>query len=332
MRMLLYCWNTLCELAPWLLLGMLISGAMHVLLPEGFVRRKFQGFGGIIKSVALGVPLPLCSCGVIPAGIGLKNQGASDGASVGFLISTPQTGVDSVLVSAGFLGWPFAIFKVVAAAIIGIAGGWLADSKPKDDPLAVIQVDGHGGHHHESKYHHPLARMLDHSVDVFQSIWGWLIVGVLISAIIDQFMPAEWLQTVGKWGLLPAMLLMLLISAPLYVCATASVPIAAALVRGGLPPAAALVFLMAGPATNVTTIGAIYQHFGRRPTLAYLGSILVGSMTGAWIFHHIFATDQLSSGLAVHDHVHNAWWSVASAILLLILVAYFLVSDLRRRL
>ena len=123
MSLVLNSWTILCQLAPWLLLGMLLSGLLHVFLPAGFVRRKFHGFGGVIKSVLLGVPLPLCSCGVVPAGIGLKNQGASNGAAVGFLISTPQTGVDSILVSASFFGWPFAIFKMATAAITGVLGG-----------------------------------------------------------------------------------------------------------------------------------------------------------------------------------------------------------------
>ena len=120
-------WKVLCQLAPWLLLGMLLSGLLHVFLPAGFVRKKFQGAIGVVKAVLLGVPLPLCSCGVVPAGIGLKNQGASNGASVGFLISTPQTGVDSILVSASFFGWPFAFFKMAVAAITGVIGGWITD-------------------------------------------------------------------------------------------------------------------------------------------------------------------------------------------------------------
>ena len=119
-------WFVLCELSPWLLLGMFLSGLLHVILPTRFVRQKLQGFSGVLKSVAIGVPLPLCSCGVIPAGISLKKDGASSGAAVGFLISTPQTGVDSMLVSASFFGWPFAMFKLVSAAIMGIVGGvWI---------------------------------------------------------------------------------------------------------------------------------------------------------------------------------------------------------------
>ena len=111
-----------------MLLGTLIAGLVHVLLPPGFIHRRLQGPSGVLKAVGIGVPLPLCSCGVIPAGLGLKKDGASDGACIGFLISTPQTGVDSILVSGSFLGWPFALFKVVVAAVTGLAGGWLVDA------------------------------------------------------------------------------------------------------------------------------------------------------------------------------------------------------------
>ena len=110
-------WSVLAELAPWLLFGALLAALLHVLLPRNLIRRQLSGYGGAVKAVVLGVPLPLCSCGVIPAGIGLKRTGASNGSAMGFLISTPQTGVDSILVSATFLGWPFALFKVAAAAV-----------------------------------------------------------------------------------------------------------------------------------------------------------------------------------------------------------------------
>ena len=141
--MILVCWKILCQLAPWLLLGMMLSGLMSVLLPAGFVKRKFHGLAGVAKAVLLSVPLPLCSCGVVPAGIGLKNQGASNGASVGFLISTPQTGVDSILVSASFFGWPFAIFKMLTSAITGVVGGWLTDQieNESENPLAIDEED-----------------------------------------------------------------------------------------------------------------------------------------------------------------------------------------------
>jgi uncharacterized membrane protein YraQ (UPF0718 family)/copper chaperone CopZ len=329
--MLIVCWNVFCQLAPWLLLGMLLSGLLHVLLPVGFVRRKFQGKWGVIKSVLLGVPLPLCSCGVIPAGIGLKNQGASNGAAVGFLISTPQTGIDSILVSASFFGWPFAIFKMVVAGFTGVVGGWLTDhleSGIADAEPEQLPVHTHDHEHQNDMTDPAWKRCWDHGVEIVQSIWLWLVLGIVLSAAIKVLIPASVFEAVGSWGLIPSMLIVLLVSTPLYVCATASVPIAAALVVGGLPPAAALVFLMAGPATNITTIGAIYGRFGKITLAVYLSTIILGSMFFAWMFDWLLTAEVVTGD--AHDHDHNNWWSIASAIILGALLASFAWSDIRR--
>jgi len=193
-------WHVVLQLAPWILLGTLIAGLLHVLLPRGLVRRELRGPGGVLKAVALGVPLPLCSCGVIPTGIGLKKDGASDGASIGFLISTPQTGVDSILVSASFLGWPFALFKVLSAAVTGIVVGLLVDglSSDRDDETATEAVDdapaGQGA----------ARRMLDHGLDIIRSIWPWLVVGIVASAAIKTFVPPDFLEGIGDLGILPS--------------------------------------------------------------------------------------------------------------------------------
>ncbi|HPM83129.1 MAG TPA: permease, partial [Candidatus Anammoximicrobium sp.] len=240
-------------------MGTLIAGLVHVLLSPGFIHRRLQGPTGVLKAVGIGVPLPLCSCGVIPAGLGLKKDGASDGACIAFLISTPQTGVDSILVSGSFLGWPFALFKVVVAAVTGVAGGWLVDA------LAGDRNGEHG-----SPVDAPASRrggvreLVAHGLDIIRSIWLWLVFGVVVSAAINVFVPPSYLSGLGSLGILPSAVAALAISVPLYVCATASVPIAAALVAGGLPTGAALVFLIAGPATNVATIGAVYRRYGGR--------------------------------------------------------------------
>jgi len=297
------CWKVLCQLAPWLLLGMLFSGLLHVFLPAGFVRRKFHGFAGVVKAVLLGVPLPLCSCGVVPAGIGLKNQGASNGAAIGFLISTPQTGVDSVLVAASFFGWPFAIFKMLAAAVTGVVGGWCTDLVQADE----IDHWGAGQHSHSHV---------------------WLLIGIVISAAIEVLVPDSALVSIGQWGLVPAMFFVLLFSTPLYVCATASVPIAAVLVAKGLPAGAALVFLMAGPATNVTTIGAIFGRFGVKTLLVYLSTIIFGSMALAWMFDWLL-TATIAAG-ASHVHDHSNWWAITSAAFLIAMIGSFVWKDGRR--
>jgi uncharacterized membrane protein YraQ (UPF0718 family)/copper chaperone CopZ len=315
-------WNVLLELAPWLLVGAAIAGMLHVLLPPNFVRRHLRGRGSVLKAVILGVPLPLCSCGVIPAGLGLKKDGASDGACMGFLISTPQTGVDSILVSAGFLGWPFALFKVGAAFLTGIAGGWLTDRW--GGPEIPLVSEGAESAEHD---HRGLAGMIAHALDLLRSIWGWLAIGVLVSAAISAWLPTEFITGLSHWGGLVTMLAVLVISLPMYVCATASVPIAAALVAGGLPAGAALVFLMAGPATNVATIGAVHRGFGTRVLAIYLGTIIIGSIGLGMAFDAVLPT--AVAQVILHGD-HSAWWAVASAVLLLGLMARFALQDVLR--
>jgi len=315
-------WQILLSLAPWMLLGMAIAGILHVALPRDLVRRELRGRLGVIKAVALGVPLPLCSCGVIPAGLGLKKDGASNGSAVGFLISTPQTGVDSILVSASFLGWPFAIFKVLSAAVTGVVGGFVADAvdptKETDAPPAAGTATPRLG----------LGDAVDHGLMILRTIWGWIAFGVVVSAAIEIFVPQEWLTGLSAYGAAVPVFVALAISLPLYVCSTASVPIAAALVAGGMPPGAALVFLMAGPATNVATIGAVFRALGGRVLTVYLATITAGSIVAALAFDFV-----LRMGPTTSPHVHGAekWWSVASAILLLGLMAWFAAADLRRR-
>lgn len=317
-------WDVLVQLAPWMLLGTVIAGLVHVLLPPGFIHRRLQGPGGVLKAVGIGVPLPLCSCGVIPAGIGLKKDGASDGACIGFLISTPQTGVDSILVSGSFLGWPFALFKVVVAAVTGIAGGWLVDA-----------LAGHGNGETETlaaggpaNRRRGVRELVAHGLDIIRSVWLWLAFGILASAAINVFVPPEFLSGLGSLGILPSALAALAISIPLYVCATASVPIAAALVAGGLPTGAALVFLIAGPATNVATMGAVYRRFGGRVLAVYLGTIIAGSVLGAVAFEALLS-GTVPQAAAAHEHHMHPWWARASGLVLLGLSAWFAAADAR---
>lgn len=355
-------WQILSQLAPWLFLGMILSGLLHVMLPEGFIRRRFAGGKGVLQGVLLGIPLPLCSCGVVPAGIGLKKDGASDGAAVGFLISTPQTGVDSILVAASFLGWPFALFKVLGAGVTGVVGGWMVELTSSREPSTSASgarstnSDSKAGSSEAGSSEagdqatlpiHPAVaaavsatpgragtrrrdwrEFVSHGMEILHSIWLWLMVGVVISVFIGQWLP----QITGQWlldyGGLPAGLIALAASIPLYVCSTASVPIAAALVAGGLPVGAALIFLMAGPATNVTTIAAVQRTFGFRVLAIYLAVIILGSVVFAIGFDALFP-DTLTQ-VQAHHHEHVSWWEQACAGLLVILMLSFAWNDGRR--
>jgi uncharacterized protein len=314
--------------SPFLLFGALLSGMLHVLLPSGFIRRHLRGRRGVWKAVALGIPLPLCSCGVIPAGLGLKKDGASDGATLGFIISTPQTGVDAILVSGAFLGWPFALLKVVAAAVTGVVGGHLADglapvgalnhdpsseasppaeSPPAESPPAESPPDT------SEADQSTLKRLIDHSLSILEPIWGWVVAGVLISALLEVHLPEDLLIHMGAYSVAVAFGVTLLASLPLYVCATASVPIAAALVAKGFPIGAALVFLMAGPATNVATLGAVYRGLGGRVLGVYLGTLIIGSISFGLLFESWLAPSAREA--LAHAHELTGGWMLWTAVL-----------------
>jgi uncharacterized membrane protein YraQ (UPF0718 family)/copper chaperone CopZ len=304
--------------------------------------------------------MPLCSCGVIPAALGLKRDGASNGATMGFLISTPQTGVDSILVSASFLGLPFAIFKVLSALITGVLGGLLVNFYekrktrerlnnallPSSPQLAslVFPSPRHEERGLRGEERSPLSAserglggevtrlkiksLLEFSInDLMRTIYGWVLFGIAAAAMIEIAVPPGGLSTTfGSHGLL-SMLGMLLIAMPLYVCATGSVPIAASLINAGMPLGSALVFLMAGPATNSATLGAVYKTFGKAVTAIYVLVVAVMSIIFGLFFDWV-----LPSSIAHLDHVHQHgtnWIALISSTILFALFAYFIWSDLR---
>lgn len=313
-------WAVLADLSFWLLLGCFVSGLLHVFVSQKWLNRHLGGSGflSVVKSVFIGVPMPLCSCGVIPAALGLKKQGAGAGASMGFLISTPQTGIDSIFVSASMLSWPFAVFKLVAAFILGIIGGGISNIISGDSSGEDVAVQGDNPNQSRKLY-----SIYDFAInDLLYMIWRWIVIGVLISAAITTWVPAEAFSDWTSYSLILVLLSVLLISLPLYVCATSSVPIAAALVDAGMPLSAALVFLMAGPATNIATIGAVYKGFGPKHLLNYLLTIILGSLVLAYCFDFLLA----GKGLGVMHHHHSESYA---SYLLLFFFALFLYRDLK---
>ncbi|MGB0712122.1 MAG: permease [Gammaproteobacteria bacterium] len=320
-------WSVLLDLSPALLAGLFLAGLLHVFLPQGLIHRALSrpGLGSVWRAVLVGVPMPLCSCGVVPTALGLRKDGASKGATTAFLISTPQTGVDSVLVSASFLGWPFALFKVAAAAITGIIGGLIGDKidagEIKEPPALKSREDKHAGHR--------LVEAIDYGIhDLFGVIDRWIVFGVLVAAAITAATPPDFFAQTSWTQGLTGMLIMLAIALPLYVCATGSVPIAASFVAAGMPAGTALVFLMAGPATNMATIGAIYRSLGGRIVAVYLGTVIVMSIGLGLTFDFILPS---ASTVDMHHHGGTDWIATVSAVLVIGLWLYLEFRRLRRR-
>ncbi|MCK4709983.1 MAG: permease [Gammaproteobacteria bacterium] len=292
-------WAIVLELSPPLLGGLIFAGLIHLIIPAGFIHRTLskRGLGSVFKSVMVGVPMPLCSCGVVPTALGLRKEGASNGATTAFLISTPQTGVDSILVSANFLGWPFAIFKVISAFATGMLGGLIAEYADEPSKIAEQHSDSFEQTPRTLKefWHYTV-------VDLYGAIDKWIYIGVLLAALITALTPDNYFSDLSLAQGFSGMLLMLVISIPLYVCATGSVPIAASLVMAGMPLGTAMIFLMAGPATNVATIGAIYRTLGLKLLLVYLGTLISMSILFALLFEALFSEQIV---VAIHQHTND---------------------------
>ncbi len=308
--------KTFFDMAPYLLLGLTFAGILHILFSKEFVARHLGGnkFSSIIKAALLGVPLPLCSCGVVPTALSLRKSNASDGATVSFLISTPQTGVDSIIATYGMLGPVFAIFRPVAAFIMGIAGGAVtnlfdrpgATEKSLQTQVADCKLCVVPGPHSHSVFDKIRGMAKYGYGDFLDDISKQLVVGVIISGMISYFVPDSFFtRYVGNPFL--EMLIMIVGGIPLYICATASIPIAFALMLKGVSPGAAFVFLAVGPATNAATITLIGNVMGKRIVAIYLGVISFFAVIAGFIFNAVVDTFYNGDLNIEHmsGHVHN---------------------------
>jgi uncharacterized membrane protein YraQ (UPF0718 family)/copper chaperone CopZ len=319
-------WNLTIEMAPYLLLGFLIAGLLNGVFSKDWLQRKMgkPGLGSSVKAALLGVPLPLCSCGVIPTGVSFHKQGASKGATSSFLISTPQTGVDSILVTYSLMGWAFAIVRPIIAFVTGVLGGIWADQDPQIIQPSPAETNSFSVDKDAAKQHW-FDRIFRYAFVTFlQDISRWLILGLVLATLITMFVPeALFTEYLSRPWL--NMLIVLAASIPLYVCATASVPIAAALLLKGVSPGAALVFLMAGPATNVATLTVLWQTIGKRTTIKYLISIIVGALGFGLLIDYALPKEWFTYFTPEHTNAHSHhilpyWLMIGSGVLMVYLI------------
>jgi len=292
--------------APFLLIGFALAGVAHVLLPTGRARRWLgrRGWRGVVRASLLGLPLPLCSCSVIPVATALRKQGAGKGATTSFLISTPQTGVDSIAITYALLDPIMTLFRPIASLISALVGGMAVDAVNPDriaaahehaDPGEICEHCAHTdeeGRTPAGGARGGIRQALRFGfADVVSDTFWPLAIGFILSGLIAAVLPDDFFgRYVGNETL--AVVLMLLVGLPFYVCASASTPIAAVLIAKGLSPGAAMVFLLAGPATNVTTMLMVKAQLGGRSLAAYLASVAVTAvvmgLTLNGIYHAFF--------------------------------------------
>lgn len=317
------------EMSPYILLGFLIAGFMHAFIPQKTFARHLSGTGwkAVVKSALIGIPLPLCSCGVLPTAIAMKRNGASRAASTSFLVATPQTGVDSIAATWSLLGPAFAIIRPVAALVTAFFGGIAVGKSEQSDCGSTCAAADATEERPKGFINKTLAALKYGYIDLVDSIGGWLVAGLIIAALITVYVPADFFSVLGNNPVM-SMIAVLIVAVPMYVCATGSIPIAMSLVMKGLSPGTALVLLMAGPAANFASFTLISREMGRKPAAIYLLSIIVGAMSFGLIIDYL-----LPSGWFALDSMHhaahgmknfNTFSTVCSAILVTLLVITFI--------
>lgn len=324
------------RMSPYLLFGFLFAGILHVFLSPDVIAKHLgkSSFGSVLKASVFGVPLPLCSCGVIPSALSLRREGASKGAVLSFLISTPTSGIDSIFATYALLGGFFAIYRVfvsfAAAFLVGIAANiFLEDNiegeiKKKSGSECKVcssgecEDSGCSGRH---SFLQILKGIFDYAFNVLLKKSGlWVAVGILLGGVIAYFVPQELIESYLGKGL-HSIVFMFVVGIPMYICSSGSVPVAGALMLKGLGPGAAFAFLFAGPATNTVTIAAVSKELGKGAAVLYVVSIALCSMVFGVLLDYLWdALDLGSVAAMVHGHGIVPFWLELSSLVVLILL------------
>lgn len=349
-------WQLTVAMAPYILFGMFFAGLMHELIPERFITRHLGSdtIASTIKATLFGIPLPVCSCGVIPLATAIKRSGASNGATLAFLISTPITGIDSILATYGIFGLLFTLYRIASSILIAIVAGIITNlfGTDKTETSAVCfsapdksaatlrfspaapqtetneesccskgsccegKEETRQGFSLHAALHYGFVTLLG---DIAKPLFWGLLLGALITVAIPQNL-STFLQ--GHTWL--SYLIVIAVALPMYVCATASLPIAAAMMLGGVSAGAAFVFLSAGPATNVVTVGVVKKILGKRALLIYLATIALGSILFGIGLDLLFDTLSIDTKALVHLDEKASTIATLSAALLWTMILYFI--------
>ncbi len=320
------------DAAPYMVMGIAISGLLKAFIDQSLVQRYLggKGFLPVLRASIAGIPLPLCSCGVIPAAAALRKQGASSSATMSFLISTPQSGIDSIALSYALLDPIMTVARPIVAFLSAFVAGGLSvlfggpEVEPEQTSCSCSE-HSHGHHHHDDKKTQGVTwtdRLKEGFSFAVFDVWGDLsnmfFLGIILSGVISVAVPDTFLESSFGGGF-SSMVLMALIGIPMYTCATSSTPLAAALILKGVSPGAALVFLMAGPATSIINVPLIYRILGTRRLVIYLASIATVSICAGLALDYIYHIYQVSAQATMGQGANHLplWVQIGAAVILL---------------
>lgn len=322
-------WKYLLTSAPYLLFGLFISGLIHQWAPLDKIKDWLGGSGvsSVFKAAFLGVPLPLCSCSVIPTAVTLKKNGASNGATSAFLISTPESGVDSISLTYALIDLPMTIIRPLAAFSSAFLAGILQhylnkfefDNKSCDSKKSCCSKENKNTKVPNNLIDKLLASITFGFGKLINDIATWLAIGILLGALIDLVMPDDFFASLS---LFQNKFMILIVGIPLYICASASTPIAVSLMLKGLSPGGALLFLLVGPATNISNIAVLQKYIGKKGVIINLISIVLVALAFSFLTDYLYSSVlelQLREYFFLHEH-ESSWWQVLSALILAILL------------
>ncbi len=332
--------DTLLDASAYLLFGFFFAGLLKAFISEKTIVRHIgtSSVGSVLKASLIGTPMPLCSCSVIPVATSLRQNGASKGATVSFLISTPESGVDSIAISYALLDPIMTVFRPLAAFVSAFTAGVIENFQGsrdalRDAPAAPVCNNCHCQDDANSSVAVRLRRGLRYAfTDLFNDIAYYLLIGLMISAVISALLPDDFFVTFLSNDVL-SMSLMLVIGIPLYVCASASTPVAAAFIMKGISPGAALVFLLVGPATNAATIGVVKKNLGTRSLLTYLLSIATVAVILGILLNALYGFLGLENNvqLGTAGEFLPEWLRWSSAAIFMPMLLYGSYQELRKR-
>ena len=312
------------EMSFYLLLGFLFAGILHVLVPQQLFAKYLSknNWVSVFYATLFGIPLPLCSCGVIPTAMAMYKEGASKSSVISFLIATPQTGIDSIIATYSLLGLPFAVIRPIAAFVTAIFAGLVTNVFTAKENLAVPVQQANAKQEIQLSFAQKLKGIFLYGyVEMMEDIGKMLLFGLVIAGLIAYFVPDNFFLAFGNDTLL-TMLLVLLVAVPMYVCATGSIPIAIALMMKGMSPGTALVLLMAGPAANVASMLVIGKVLGKKTFALYLTTLVIGAISCGLIIDNFLPAawfDVSGFTTAMHHHGHFYCFKVICSVVLLAL-------------
>jgi len=313
------------ESAPYLLGGLLLAGVIRLLIPDKWIQKVLGKDSSVVTAALIGTPLPLCSCSVIPAAMGIRRAGASKASTASFMVATPETGVDSIGVTLALMGPIMAIARPIAAISSAIVAGklvrwWDVEAPPKQEAVKSCCKKGTIAPQ-QSAWGKARAVVQYGYGKLLSDFMGWLLVGLFFAALIQTFVPASFLTQYGS-GVF-AMVLVILVSIPMYICATASTPIAAGLMLSGISPGAALVFMLAGPATNIATLMVVKNELGARSLAGYLCGVIFTALFMGLMFDALLEYFDITIAVSMGEHgeMTSMLYSL-SAVILASLIAF----------